>query len=191
MDGCLEVQRLDEVDDLRCGKLVSPDPTSVWPRIAPIQGTWIATDDRALVVSGLHGFETVLHSLDVDESDKEVGLLAKIAFTPESARRRVEASEQMGEATVGIPWSVEVRLQTPLAGREVIDRGVLQLEALRSEQPTPLHARVIAHLEDELAATPRPAERRRIRQIIKAIRRNPDKAVAWIENREADEEGTS
>jgi hypothetical protein len=53
------------------------------------------------------------------------------------------------------------------------------------------HARVIAHLESELAAAPRPAERRRIRQMIKSIRRNPDKAVTWTESQEADEVGTS
>ena len=188
VDGQLELQPLDDVDDWRRGKLVSPDPTSVWPQIEPIRQTWMGTDDRTLVVGGLHGFETVLHSLDVDESDEEVGLLARIGFTREAARRRVEASEQLGEATVGIGWSAEVRLQNPLAGRRIIDRGVLQLEILHSQERTPLHARVIAHLEGELAAAPSPAERRRIRQMIKAIRRNPDKAIPWIEDREADEE---
>ncbi len=139
---------------------MSPDPTSVWPRIAPIREAWIGTDDQALVVGGLHGFDTVLHSLDVDESDHEVGVTARIAFTQDAARRRAKASEQMGEATVGIGWSANVRLQNPLAGRKVIDRGVVQLELLRSEQSSPLHGLVIAHLEAELAATRGPAERR-------------------------------
>lgn len=191
VDGRLDVQPLDDSDEWRRGELVSPDPTSVWPRIVPIREVWVGADDQTLVVGGLHGFSTVLHSLDVDESDEAVGLLARIAFTQEAARRRVEASEQLGEAAVGIGWSAKVRLQNPVAGRKVIDRGLLQLEVLRSGQPSPLHARVITHLENELAATPRPAERRRIRKIIKAIRRNPDKVVAWMENQEADEGGTS
>ena len=187
----MEVQLLGDRDDWRAGKLVSPDPTSVWPRIAPICETWIGTDDRTLLVEGLHGFDTVLHSLDVDESADEVGLLARIAFTPEAARRRVGASEQMGEAAVGIGWSAEFRLQNPLAGRRVIDRGVLQIEILASEKRTPVHEQVIANLQTELAAAPRPAERRRIRHLIKAIRLNPDKAVIWTENKEADEERTT
>ena len=191
VDGQLEVQPLDGRDDWLRGKLASPDPSSVWPRIAPICETWIGTDGRTLLVGGLHGFETVLHSLDVDEAEDEAGLLARIAFTPEAARRLVEASEQIGEATIGIPWSAEVRLQNPLAGRKVIDRGVLQIEILNSEERTPLHAQVIANLERELAAAPRPAERRRIRHMIKAIRRNPDKAIPWAEDREGDEEQTN
>ena len=188
MDGQLEAQPLDDRDDWRRGNLVSPDPTSVWPEIAPICETWIGTDNRTLLVGGLHGFETILHSLDVDESDEEVGLLSRIAFTRDAARRRVEASEQMMEALVGIGWSSEVRLQSPLAGRKVIDRSVLQLKVLRSEEYRPLHAQVIGHLEAELAAAPRPAERRLIRQKIKAIRRNPYKALPWIEDPEADQE---
>jgi len=186
----MEVQRLD-VADTRRGKLVVPDPTSVWPRIARIHEAWIAPDDRTLVVGGLHGFETVLHSLDVDESEDEVGLLARIAFTREAARRRVEASEPLLELLIGIGWSAEVRLQSPLAGRNVIDRGVSKLEAMHSEHAQPLHAQVLERLESELATAPRPAERRRIRQSIKAIRRNPFKAVAWIEDREANEEQMS
>ena len=191
VDGQLEVQLLDDRDDWRRGELVSPDPTSVWPRIAPICETWIGTDDRTLLVGGLHGFDTVLHSLDVDESADEIGLMARIAFTREAARRRVGASEQMGEATVGIGWSAQVRLQTPLAGRRVIDRGVLQIEILGSQKRTPLHEQVIANLETELAAAPRPAERRRIRHLIKSIRLNPDKAVLWTDSKEADEERTT
>ena len=127
----------------------------------------------------------------MDESEIEVGLLATIAFTPDAARRRVEASEQIGEPTIGLPWSAEVRLQNPLAGRKVVDRGVLQVEIMNSEERTPLHAQVIANLEGELATAPRPAERRRIRQMIKAIRRNPDKAIPLAEDREADEEQTN
>lgn len=190
VDGQLEVQRLDDRDDWRRGRLVSPDPASVWPRIASICETWIGNDDRTLLVGGLHGFDTVLHSLDVDESEIEVGLLARIAFTPEAARRRIEASEQIGEATIGIPWSAEVRLLNPLAGRKVVDRGVLQVGILNSEERTPLHAQVIANLESELA-TARPAERRHIRQMIKAIRRNPDKAIPLAEHRKADDEQTN
>ena len=188
MDGRLEVQPLDDVDGWRRGRLVSPDPTSVWPRTEPICDAWIGTDDRTLVVGGLHGFETVLHSLEVDESEDEVGLLARIAFTREAARRRVEASEQMGEATVGIGWSAEVRLQRPLAGRRVVDRGVAQLETPRSDDAAPRHVQAIAHLERELAATPRPAARRRIRQAIKAIRRNPDKAAAGTDDLDGDDD---
>ena len=187
MDGRLEVQLLDDVDDFRRGKIVSPDPTSVWPRVALIHEAWIAADDQTLVVGGLHGFETVLHSLDVDESEDEVGVLAKIAYTPEAARWRVEASERVLELAVGIPWRAQVCLQNPLAGRTVIDRGVLQLEAQRANQSPSLHSQVIAQLESELVGA-RPAERRRIRQTIKAIRRNPFKAVAWVEQRAADRE---
>ena len=184
VDGRLEVERL-EIDDWRRGKLVSPDPTSVWPRIERIHAVWGSPTDRTLVVGGLHGFETVLHSLELDETEDEVGLLARIGFTPESARRRLEASEPMLELAVGIAWCAEVRLQIPLAGRTVVDRGVSLLEVLRSEQATPLHTVVIADLERELTAKPRPAERRRIRQTIKAIRRNPLKALAWAEKQEA------
>lgn len=118
MGGLLDVQRLDDGDDWRPRELVSPDPTSVSPRIAPIRETWIGTDDRTLVAGGLHGFGTVLHSLDVDKSDEEVGLLATIAFTPEAARRGVEASEQTGEATIGINWRARVSLQKPTGGTQ-------------------------------------------------------------------------
>ncbi len=55
-------------------------------------------------------------------------------------------------------------------------------EALGAQERPPLHAHVIADLQSELADTSRPAERRRIRQTIKAIRRNPDKAVPWVES---------
>lgn len=184
MHGHLKVQLLD-ADDIPGSKLVAPDPTSVWPRVASIDQAWIATDDQTLVVGGLHGFETVLHSLDVDESQGEVGVLAKIAFTPEAARRRVDASGPSLELAIGIPWRAQVRLQSPLADRTVIDRGVLQLDDQRANQSPSLHSRVILQLESELPGA-RPAERRRIRQTIKAIRRNPFKALAWVEQRSAD-----
>ena len=192
VDGQLEVQLATRRPRrLASRKTRSPDPTSVWPRVAPICETWIGTDDRTLLVGGVHGFDTVLHSLDVDESADEVGLMAKIAFTREAARRRVGASVQMGEASVGIRWSAEVRLQNSLAGRRVIDRGVLQIEILGSEKCTPLHEQVIADLGTELAAATRPAERRRIRHLIKSIRLNPDKVVLWTDHKEADEERTT
>ena len=49
---------------------------------------------------------------------------------------------------------------------------------------------VIEELERELTAKPRPAERRRIRQSIKAIRRNPFKPVTWAEKHKAMREQT-
>src|SRR5687768_16237844 len=102
----MEVKRL-EVDAPPCGRLVSPDPTSVWPRISLIQDIWISPNDQILFVGGFHGFESVLHSLDLYESEKDVGLLAKIAFTPDAARQRVEASGPMLELSIGIGWCRE------------------------------------------------------------------------------------
>lgn len=71
----------------------------------------------------------------------------------------------------------------------------MQLEALRSEECTPLvHAQVIVNLESELAAVPRPADRRRIRQMTKAIRRNPARRFPGLgagSRRRADELGRS
>lgn len=100
---------------------------------------------------------------------------------------RMESSELWGEALAGLPWQTEVHLQSSLAVRSVVDCGALQLQAEHGE---PLSAQVLAYLQKELAAAPTPAERRHIRQMMKAIRRNPFKPMAWIEELASDEEPT-
>ena len=172
MDGGdrLEVRRIG-VDGLPQGELVLPDPTAVWPMVASIQEVWLEADDPRLVVVGLRGPTTVLHSLDVDESPAGVGLLALVAFPVEVARSMAERSQQPGLILPGLRWRAEVRLQRPLDGRPVHDRGpqVPLNQGSMSDD-------ALARLRVELQAATAPAERRRIRQAMKAIRLNPLKA---------------
>jgi hypothetical protein len=177
VDGQLEVRRVG-VEESPWGELVEPDATSVWPRVATISEVWVLPDDANLVVGGHRGFETVLHSVEVEESAEAVGLLARIAFTREAARWRLEASEVPGETLIGIAWRTAVRLQSPLSGRAVIDRGSLQLHVFERNPSESLREKAIARLRIELSAAKTPSQRRRIRQTIEAIHRNPFKAAS-------------
>jgi hypothetical protein len=171
MDGRLEVRRegLDRVPV----EMVSPDPTSVWPHLTAIREVWLGADDRTLVVEGLRGFETVLHSVDLDESADEVGLLVRLGVLRSVARHWIESCQQHGVAAVGLRWRTEVGLERTLGDRAVIDRGA-SLPYLQGES---VRDKALAQLEAELAAARTPAQRRRLRATIKAIRRNPYKAL--------------
>jgi hypothetical protein len=131
---------------------IGPDAASVWRMVAALEEVWVHPDERTLDVVGLRGFDMVLHSLEVEESESVVELSALIAFTPEAARRLAEPSEQPGIRLIGWPWRAEVRLQSALWGRPVVDRG-----AVRSDSPSPDHGQTLvdqtlARLQTELAA---------------------------------------
>jgi len=71
VNGLVEVQRLHDVTTgaaktrlARCHLRLASDHAD--------RETWIRSDDRTLVVRGLHGFDTVLRTR-CDESDEEVG----------------------------------------------------------------------------------------------------------------------
>jgi hypothetical protein len=144
--------------------------------VAPITEVWLEPDDRTLIVVGLRMPSTVLHSIAVDDGPTHVGLLALNAFPLEIARRMAERSEQPLLVLPGLPWRAEVRLQRPLAGRPVVDRGRLEGTTRNVDGGESTSGQAIARLRLEVEAARTPAERRRIRQTIKAIRRNPLKA---------------
>jgi hypothetical protein len=106
-----------------------------------------------------------------------LGLLAHIAFTPAAARRLTEPAEQPGILLVGLYWRAEIRLQGPLSGRPVVDRGALRSQSSDVGHGHPASDEALAPLRLQLAAAETPAERRQIRHVIKAVRRNPYKAA--------------
>ena len=190
VEGQLEIRRVG-IDGVPQGELVTPDRASVWPMVATIEEVWLEPDDRTLVVVGLRSPSTVLHSLDVEESPDEVGLLAHDAFPFEVARQMAERSEQPGLILLGLPWRTEVSLRAPLGGRPVVDRGPSERRSRELEGGEPASHRALAALRVELSAAKTPAERRRIRQRMKAIRLNPLKALPLAELEAAEPESCS
>ena len=190
MQDQLEVRRVG-VDGVPQGEPVVPDTASVWPIVTTIETVWLEPDDQTLVVVGLRTPSTVLRSLDVEEAPTHVGLLAHHGYPLEIARWMVESSEQPGEPLVGLMWRVAVRLQSPLGGRPVIDRGPQVLRSRGVERGETLSDQALVRLHLELAAAETPAARRRIRQTIKAIRRNPFKAMPLPDVDGAEPEGPS
>jgi hypothetical protein len=110
----------------------------------------------------------------VDESERTVGLLAKIGFPREIAQAHAERSERPAIHLAGVYWQADVRLQSALAGRSVVDRGLEASDAVPGET---VRDQALGRLDAELSEAKTPSERRRIRQQIRAIRRNPLKAT--------------
>jgi hypothetical protein len=176
VDGQLEIRRVG-VDGSPSGEPVTPDGTAVWPTITAIREVWLLPDEQVLAVVGHRGFETLLHSIEADESADAVGLTAIVGYTQEAARWRVEASEAPGMLLVALTWRTEVRLRDPLSGRVVIDRGLVQSQSFVGRERESVSGQAIEQLKSELSAAKTPAERRRIRATIKATLRNPFKAM--------------